>query len=251
MKTKFIIPLILFILCSTNVMAEGQSAGNNSHWTLGIGAVYSDSPYRGMDNEMSPFPQISYRGERFFLRGTQLGFNLVKDKGVTLSMIGNYRLQGYDSSDSSFLQGMNDRENTLEAGMSAALQTHFGQIKLSILSDLMNEHNGQEIRLSLLKRYRFNKWIFTPSLSARWQSNEMVDYYYGVTQAEATVNRSSYEADSSIIFQFGILANYMMTDNWFLTGRLSTSLLPDEITKSPIVNNDITTNGFMGISYRF
>lgn len=248
MKIKLILTALLIFIIATPALAQKQPT---KHWMLGVGGNYSDSIYRGVDNEFSLMPLISYRGERFFLQGPRLGYKIFKGDNFSIALIGNYRMQGYDSSDSSYLSGMDDRDSTLEAGATATWDASFGKLQLGILSDLQNNHGGYQIRLSLSKRYRYGKWSVTPSLATLWQSSDMSDYYYGVTATQATVERPAYDAEGALIYRGGVALNYMLTRSLVLTSRISATFYPDEINNSPIVEDEFSTRAFLGLGYRF
>jgi MipA family protein len=248
MKIKLILTALLILIAITPALAQDQPA---KPWMLGIGGSYSDGIYRGIDSEFSLLPLISYRGERFFLQGPKLGYKIFKGDDFSVALIGNYRMQGYDSGDSPYLSGMSDRDSTLEAGATATWDAPFGKLQFGILSDLQDNHGGYEIKLSLSKRYRYGRFSVVPTVAALWQSSDMSDYYYGVTTAQATTDRSAYEAEGALIYRGGVSLNYMLTDNWVISSRISAELYPDEISNSPIVEDDFSTSGLLGLGYRF
>ena len=66
--------LLIIFMWSATGLAENSSKGKKQlNLSLGLGAVYSSTPYRGADSEITPFPLLGYEGERLFLRGTKLG----------------------------------------------------------------------------------------------------------------------------------------------------------------------------------
>ncbi len=185
------------------------------------------------------------------MRGTNVGYHLFKNKGLTLSLLGSYRMAGYEGGDSAFLQGMADRDGTLEAGLQASLATSLGQFRATILSDVLNEHNGQEAKLSFSKRFPLQNFSVSPSVSVIWQSGQLVDYCYGVRAAEATLVRPAYQVDSSILTQLGLMTCYRFNERWSFTGRIAVTRLDDEIGDSPIVEDDLVTSAFIGFGYRY
>ena len=243
--------LLVFTLCDSSFAATSNAAGRQQAFTLGLGAVFSSNPYRGADSEFIPLPLLTYEGERFFVRGTNAGYHLLKKPGLTLSLLGNYRMAGYDSSDSAFLQGMADRDGTLEAGLQASLSTPLGRFRATVLSDILDEHNGHEAKLTFSKRLPVQNHFVSPFVSVIWQSGQLVDYYYGVRATEATIARPAYEVDSSILMQLGLMTNYMLNEQWSLSGRIAVTRLADEISDSPIIKDELVTGAFVGIGYRF
>lgn len=247
---KVLLALILSLVAS-NVMAEGRPGPPSETWSLGIGVAVSSSPYRGVGNETMPFPLLVYQGERLFFRGTQLGYRFLNRNGYEVAALAKYRFQGYDEHDSSYLRGMEDRKGSLEGGLQASKKTTIGQVRMTLLGDLLGEHDGFEVELAYSKSFPFEKLIVKPGISAIWQSSQLVDYYYGVTRQEATDARPYYKADWSVSPQVGLTAIYMFNRQWAVNGRMSLTRLPDEIVDSPIVDDRFVASCFVGITYRF
>ncbi len=243
--------LLVFTWSNSSFAAASSAGGRQQTFTLGLGAAFSSNPYRGADSEIIPLPLLTYERERFFVRGTNVGYHLYKQKDLTLSLLGSYRMAGYDSGDSAFLQGMADRDGTLEAGLQASLETSLGQFRATLLSDVLDEHNGHEAKLTFSKRFPLQNFFVSPSVSVIWQSGQLADYYYGVRATEATIARPAYQVDSSILMQLGLMMNYLFNERWSISGRIAVTRLADEISDSPIVEDDQVTSAFIGVGYRF
>ncbi|MFO7813686.1 MAG: MipA/OmpV family protein [Pelovirga sp.] len=243
------LPLLVFICCS---FAENSNAGERQpKLTLGLGSVISTNPYRGADRKILALPLLAYEGERFFVRSTTIGYHLVKQNNLTLSLLSSYRMAGYDSGDSNFLRGMADRDGTLEAGLQVFLPTSYGQLRATLLSDVLDEHNGHEAKLTFSKRFPLQRFFVSPFVSAIWQSSQLVNYYYGVRSVEASVVRPVYKPDSSVLVQLGVMANYLFREHWSISGQIAVTRLADEISNSPIVKDDLVTSAYIGIGYQF
>lgn len=243
--------LFVFILYKSSIAATSNVSERQQSLTLGLGAAFSSNPYRGVDSKFLALPLLRYEGERFFVRGINAGYHLFKQEDLTLSLLGSYRMAGYDSSDSSFLRGMDDRDGTLEAGLQASLATSLGQLRAAILSDILDKHNGHEVKLTFSKRLPMHNYSLNPFVSVIWQSGQLVDYYYGVRAAEATLARPKYEVDSSILMQLGLMTNYILNGQWAISGRIAVTRLADRISDSPIVEDELVPSAFVGIGYRF
>jgi len=247
--------LLFFLIALTgtgNSLAENSSTNRTPlKLNAGLGAFYRSNPYRGADSDIIPFPLLTYEGRNFFLRGTKLGYHLFKKESLILSLLGSYRGDGYESGDSSFLQGMEDRDGTLEAGLQASVATPFGRLSASLLSDVLSEHSGHEVKISLSKRFSLQKLSVIPSASVIWQSSQLTNYYYGVRTIETSMNRPAYKVGSSSLVKLGVMMNYRLVDRWSVTGQFGVIRLADKITDSPIVEDDFVASGFVGCGYQF
>ena len=243
--------ILVFIWCSSSLADNSNTGERQSTLTVGLGSVISTNPYRGADRKILALPLLAYEGERFFVRGTNVGYDLVKQNNLTLSLLSSYRMAGYDSSDSDFLRGMADRNGTLEAGLQVSLATDLGRFSATLLSDVLDKHNGHEATLTFSKGFPLQGVFVSPFVSAIWQSSQLVNYYYGVRSAEASIDRPAYQVNSSLLVQIGLMANYLYRGHWSVSGRVAVTRLADEISNSPIVEDDYVTSAYVGIGYQF
>jgi len=243
--------LIVFIWSSSSFADNSYSGERKPTLTLGLGAAFNSNPYRGADRKILALPILAYEGERFFVRGINAGYHLFRQNNLTMSLLSSYRMAGYDSGDSDFLQGMADRDGTLEAGLQVSLATSLGQFSATLLNDVLDEHDGHEAKLTFSKRFPLQKFFVSPFVSAIWQSSQLANYYYGVRSIEASMARPAYKVDSSVLVQLGVRANYLFREHWSLSGRIAVTRLADEISGSPIVKDDFVSSAFVGIGYQF
>ena len=87
-------------------------------------------------------------------------------------------------------------------------------------------------------------------MGAIWQSDEVMNYYYGVTSAEAD-ERGVYEADAAISTIARLDWNYQLTERWDLRLLASYRRLPNEISDSPLINDNKVITVFVGGVYHF
>ena len=250
--------LIMGVMAS-QAIAEPEGSENmpfTGQWAIGGGAGFSTSPYAGMDDDVTPFPLISYHGERLFLQGTSLGVNLFKMKKgpcvLSFAAVGRYEMGGYDSDDSNYLTGMDDRDGAFNAGIRALAKVGRINSRLAFTTDVTGEHDGQQLDFSMGTDFEItDSWSITPSVGAHWLSGNKADYYYGVASHEAIVTRLMYEVDSAINYNVKVATRYRLNQHWMLLGSVGVTLLDDEIQDSPIVDEDHLIDGFAGIQYRF
>ena len=94
------------------------STGAKIPFSLGAAVIYKEKPYRNYDDDekVQLAPLIVYQGERFFFRGTNFGWMFVNRPNIEFAILGEIRNDGYDSGDANILQGMDDRDPTLDGG---------------------------------------------------------------------------------------------------------------------------------------
>ena len=122
MKMKLIRGLVLStaaLFLSQSVMAEEFSVGQGKRpFSLGLGILYKDKPYRNYSSseKSQPVPIVLYEGEHFFARGATIGWDFMDSDALEVAVIGQYLADGYDTSDSKALKGNGDRDPSFGVG---------------------------------------------------------------------------------------------------------------------------------------
>jgi outer membrane protein len=258
-KKFFIFFLVSVFICCIQTIGFAFEALKNIKDTLeesleegsviGMGALYQQRPYKKVDSDIYPVPIISLEYKRFFIDETIFGFHLLDTDEFKFSIVGAPRFWGYDADDSTALNGMQDRKASFDGGLRARWKNKFFTFTLTGLTDLLDEHQGQEVDLSLSKEL----WgrFLTPHIGVRWFSKDLVDYYYGVKSSEVTATRPAYEPDDTLNYVAGLTIAIPLGERWALITDVQYELLGDEIEDSPIVDEDGISRYLVGIVYRF
>lgn len=235
---------------------EAAPSKDESLFLLGPGVLYIRDPYKGVDEDIYPIPLFIYRGERLSIFGPRATYSLFGEKdrwGV--EALFRLRLEGYEDNDSRCLRGMDDRDGTIELGMRYIHDLDFAVVSAEFSQDILGEHDGCEMRLTLSKAFNSVLGIeslrLTPIVGVNWRSGDLNDYYYGVRPSEALPGRRAYTADSAPGLLTALQADYKLSNRWSLFGLVSLEWLDDEITDSPIVARDQITSALLGALYKF
>jgi outer membrane protein len=213
--------------------------------------VVSEKPYKGIDPKTHAFPFVLYQGKNFYLRGPNIGYKIYAKNRLSVDALASWRFDGYDSDDSSALDGMDDREMTLEFGSAAQYRDGFGVTRLSFLNDILGRHNGQAVSLSYAKNFRKETVTFTPSVGLNWQSQRFVNYYYGVRSEESRLSRPAYDPSDALNPFLSLRLTYKFKKQWNLFGSFRYQWLDDQISESPIVEQSYKTSWMFGLMYSF
>ncbi|WP_460456875.1 MipA/OmpV family protein [Arenimonas alkanexedens] len=235
------------LLAAAPVLAQQEAP---PRWTFGVLAADRDAPYVGLDEGLLVVPLVRFEGERAYLRGLRGGWRL-RDTGThEISIFGQARTDGYDAKDSPFLAGMSDREFSLDLGVASTWTVaNVGQIEAAVSADALDRSGGYEAALSWNGLFRAGGFTFIPGVSARWQSDDIVDYYYGVRAGEALPGRAAYRGSAAVTPDLSLLVQRPLGPRWSVFARASHAWLPSEISNSPIVDRDSTTSIFLGLGY--
>lgn len=220
---------------------------------LGIGAIISESKYEGIDRQTRVIPLFRYNSDTFYVRGIEIGYKQIDTKPFKLNYILSPRLEELDSSDSTYLSGMEDRDMTLEAGVSIRVNV----IPLVTLSarakmDTLGVHKGYDIGYGISLFLPISKTFFiSPSYQKINLSSNLADYYNGVKSSEATTTREAYSVSSTTVDRVGINFIYKLSKDINTNLMISQTRLSEELKGSPIIKDKDFTSAIMGISYLF
>lgn len=221
--------------------------------TVGIGGGIrtGQSPYVGSERDQDLIPLYLYEGKYLFAHGTSFGVHLFRNDKVTFDLFSSYRFQKLDPDNNPYLEGMDKRKQTLDAGFSVDVSDFWGGVKLSWVTDTLDRHNGQEFELSY--RYRFDKgrWSFTPWISYYKLNSNLTNYYYGVRPDEARPGRPAYDPGAARNLAIGLNTSYALTRRWFVFANYSQIGYDTEIVNSPIVEEENSAVLFIGGGYMF
>ncbi|WP_159564519.1 MipA/OmpV family protein [Budvicia diplopodorum] len=241
-----------FVL-SASLLSPVVNAADKT-WTLGASATFELYPYKGVDNEVKPFPAISYEGDNFFVRGTGAGAYLWNDKENQLALNLFYSPLHFkpSNSDDRQMKELDKRRSTMMGGVSYKHIADWGTIRTSLSADMLNTSNGLYADAAYLHPIKLNNLKLTPGVGASWYSGNFNDYYYGVSGNES--RRSGldrYEAGSSWAPYAELTANYALDDNWsvFASGRYT--VLDSEVKDSPMVDQSYSAFIATGVTYSF
>ena len=208
--------------------------------------------YIGGGREPDLVPLYLYEGKWLFAYGTSGGLHAFKNDHVSFDLILRYRFDKLDPNDNEQLNGLNERDQTLEGGLSASWFGRFGELNAEYVWDAQNNHNGNEFDLSYRYPFQWGNFTFTPFASLIWQDEDLVNYYFGISEEEsANTGIDAYDAGSATNFAYGINTSYQLTDHIFMFANIGSMAFDTAIRNSPIVEEDFSTAVYFGAGYLF
>ena len=261
MRNAFRSLVLSTLICAfvSSVWAQEETAVNNEAQTqtpsstlnLGAGFVYRSPVYRGQDADGLPIPMVFFQKDKLYFRGSVLGYQFYKDSAWTLDLQAKWAFRGYDDDDSRHLNGMDDRDSSVEGGIGVSHNDGWGIASVSFATDLLGKHDGQEVTFSYAKRFIREPWVLTPAVGVTWQSNNLTDYYYGVERDEVTGSRPYYSAGDAWNPFVSLTTQYYFTHKWSSLLTVRYECLDNEISNSPIVNKQYQVHLMGGIMCAF
>ena len=240
-------------LVSTCILAQPvpDSPAKEHELQIGLAAVTSESVYLGGSNQTRVFPAIDYQYKRFYFQAGDLGFNLIDEEnweidfGLGIDLIGDT-----DRGDSRLLKDLPDLSLPLNTFLSAQYKSPIGLFKVKHNHEINNKHNGNSTSISYSAPIFKGKWLIMPQVSYEHYSAEIVNYFFGVKPVDATDEFPAYQTGSSNAYSVGVLGLYQINDKWSFIGNLKNEFSGDEISDSPIVEDDQRLSVFAGFLYK-
>ena len=218
---------------------------------LGGAVLAGSDTYLGEPRNYDQIPLILYQGERIFAYGNSLGFNFVRNETLQFGALARARLTSVDPTEIPELEGLSERKNTLEAGLMANLTTPIGQFSLTGVRDVIGRYDGNEIDLSYRRPIELRNWTLTPWVSVLWQEDHLVNYYYGVSESEATPTRPAYTPGAAVNLALGLNTAWHISDRFFMFANVGIEKYDDVIANSPIMESSTNARMLAGASSVF
>lgn len=240
-------------LLLTPGLALAQDApreGRNDGFSLGLLVVGDTNPYLGQGSDIIPLPLFSFRQGDFAVSTEGVEYSFLNDGPLRLTAAARPRFSGLISTDGDQLDGI-DREVTGDFALEAQYDIGRFYTAAALRQEFTGEHDGQEARLRFGARQRLGSVGLDWSAGAAWQSGDLSRYIYGVDTDEVAPGRPTYDPGSVVVPFLSVSARYQINESWSLLGSLRTDFFSDDITDSPIIEDDALISGGVGFVFRF
>jgi len=211
------------------------------------------------DTGIARIPYLTARKNGFYINGINVGYELTADPdpfvapkpSLRIDILGVPRFLGYKAKESPVLEGLDDTDYSIHAGLSFSLVSGPVGLNLQMLTDVLGVSDGSELSGTISKTFSWNKLSLTPAFNINWQDEALTDHYYGVNTIDATATRAQYSAGPVFNTAVSITAGYPITPKLNAFGAIRMDQFGDEITESPIVDEDTTSSATFGLVYNF
>jgi MipA family protein len=244
---------------------------------LGLGGR-SNPLVDGDDIPLLLIPKISYYGESIFFEDLTLGytfhdrpslmisaittlnydslyFNRRDGRNIFVDLSSEVALPGDAASGNSegqiSVNDINHRSTTLLAGIEFINYNSWGEFQLQLLTDINQISNGHQIGLNVLFPYNTYQWDISYELGIIWKSEDLVNYYYGISLEESNSLISPYFTEASLNSFLKFNMTRTLSKNWRTDILIKTEWLGKEITNSPLVEDKMVSTLFFGATYHF
>lgn len=222
--------------------------------SIGLGASWTDSPYKGYGSVYYPLPSIVFDNGVFFINNFTAGAYVYNDNNQKISLGLSYLPFEFKPKDSDNYQmkQLNKRHSTLLAEARYSISTQFGNFTTGIGADILDESNSVIIGASYSYRFTGDKWAIVPKVGFTWANDKHNDYYYGVSHAESMRSGLAYhDAKSSFTPYVSLVGSYAITQHFSSYAGVRIDKLTGDAKNSPMIANSTVPSVFAGINYSF
>lgn len=237
---------VMAILMAVSIPACAVSLGAE-------GGIY-ESAYHVKHPDRWVLPYIGYQLGKFYIDGTEFGYNIYDDTTNTLKLKGYYLETQFDSDSAKepSLRKLDNRHNTMMAGLNYTLTTAVGAFSFTSAVDTLNQSKGVTANFTYMVMKQWGGVTVIPMLGVDWNNRKYTRYYYGISSEEASRSGlSTFQPGSSVIPFASLALNYNFNNRWNVWTEITERTYSDEIKRSPMVNKSAVTEWTLGVSYDF
>jgi outer membrane protein len=230
-----------------------QVLGKRGRLGLGVGVLGRSSPYVDSTQAVTQvIPAVTYVGERLQWFGPILRYGIAGSGKLRLAAAAEYRIRAYEETDSDVLLGLGDREDTLLGGL--ALQYEIGrgfELEARYQHDVLDRIGGGMASMRLSRGIPWGPATFVPQVAWNWLDEDMSNHDFGVPPGAATPTRPAYRLSSTTSYEAGVGVFVELSEDWRIIVNIAGERLDDDVTASPIVEDDVVIKGLAIVSYVF
>ena len=237
---------------TTGSIANMPTVGNDSkqgfHGMVGLGAASMPEYVGGDDTETNVLPliNVSYN-DTFYFKFNRLGAWVYKSNsgfrvgGVVMPHA------GWESGDGDRLTDLEDRDDSIMAGINAEYKKGMFSTEVGYVTDVSDESEGSKFYAQASYTMLANRqYTLTVNGKVEAWDEDLTSYYYSAVGPDGL-----YIADSTTNITLSLVGTYNLTKQWKLIGLASATSLGDEISDSPIVEDDTNNMFLLGAVYTF
>ncbi|HET6565960.1 MAG TPA: MipA/OmpV family protein [Xanthomonadales bacterium] len=240
-----------------------------SPWRLGVALGYGQrtNPLKYSDNiTVIVDLDIAWFGEHWFFDNGDVGYTLTENDLFTVNLVGRINSDRvfFAKTNTQFISIENnvgqieqveaeipDRDYAIEAGVELLADGEWGYLQAGAFQDVSRKHKGSEIYAEYSYLFRHQRWFFEPSAGFSWKSQKLNDYYWGVTEDEASLAFPAYDAGAGVNVFARLKVSYQLTRKWSTLFVAEYERLNHDAANSPLVDDKSAYGAFAGFKYNY
>lgn len=217
---------------------------------LGVGLEYSDGEtmiregFEGLevDTQLNASLQLSGLFYEYYSdsgRNGVFGLNFLNTDYVGMDVIiGKEHDSFAKDKDDELLLPINIRKADWSVGFRSAVYLGPLVIQGQIREEFTGLHEGFTASLQTGARLQIKNLNLHGIVGASYQSEEVMEYYYGVTAAEANSDFAEYRPGEDLTYHGEVGASYPINEDWIIRGQMNYTQYSQSIIDSPFWSGD-------------
>jgi len=277
---QFFISNFSFAQCK----AESEFCVPVDKWGISIGlgvGLYSNPLYGSKGIPLILFPSVTYYGEKVFFQNNTLGYTLLENENIALSLVtkanserifftySSIQLQDsfvsnveiYSSTNNVLAKKdlkinpktVNKRRWALDAGLQVNWFVNESvNAQFQLFYNVNGVYDGLNANAEIMKFIKISpKSILDFTLGVQINSANLVDYYYGVSGSDTIHNSTLYQGELSVNPHVSIGYTNKFSADWIVKTALQRKFLDRNTYSSPLVKDRYINLVFVGFFYEF
>ncbi len=239
--------LLIILLLLTQLLAK-------ENFYLGVGPYIQTQPYKGLSSRLYTSPVIFFDNKIFYIRWSELGVYIAGESKDNyswgLSIAAQPLTLGYRANRSTELNGMSNKNNTVEGGLELDVKYKNLLFSLTTFHDLLGNNNSYDGHFQIGTTLHVKKITFYPSILITYYTKHFNNYYYGVTKNETRSWRPFYQASGGFNYACETYIKYPLTKKLQILSNFEIQYLNKSIQNSPIVNSAYIYSALVSVIYK-
>ncbi len=143
------------------------------------------------------------------------------------------------------------RDWAVDAGLRWQYYQDNYRLAVFYAADVSSVHNGFYAGLNVIVPWSVSNWRLASSFGATYKNEDLINYYYGISEQDTEFQTNTYTADGGWQYNFSTSALYPLSETWQFLVRVEVTRLHDSMYESPLVKDKHVTSFFSGVVYRF
>ncbi|HBH7868255.1 TPA: outer membrane protein OmpV [Vibrio parahaemolyticus] len=233
---------------------NGNIYNNQGGWVAEVGVAQGSDLFKDQKHNTAPILNGGYHGEDFNADLGGINYRFLGETNDLINMsayvVGSGIIRDGDVAKS--LKGTQKRRLAVDLGLNTdfTLDEH-NVISTYLQHDISGAYKGYLAGATYFHIMNFGSVDFVPFANLTYQSEDYVDYYFGIKDREAKANRKAYKGDATVSYGLGYKLVMPINDNWQINQTTQYTRLGSGISDSSVVDSANQWVVGASVSYNF
>lgn len=167
-----------------------------------------------------------------------LGYTVLESDQFSLDLVGTQLFSVVERDNLEAFESIEDRDGDFNLGLRGIWYNGDNLMQMEMVRDASHAHNGVIVSAQFGRQYQFRNWNLHTLAGVRYFSENVVDYYFGVSEQESTASLQAYNGSDGFMPTAQIGATIPLNEKWLFRASANYSYLPESVRDSPMAQGD-------------